>query len=552
MEPKIYSYARVSTAKQLDGTGMSMQHNQELITKLSVKHSLPISDTAMSDEGKSAYKGDHLNHELGAFLSAIKAGEVASGSILVVYSLDRLSRLKLGFAKQIYLDLTNAGISIYSELDAKLYKAHDAGDDIVSTIIFERAHNESATKSKRSISSALSQITNHQEGIRSPEGYPISLTVGTLPWWIDNSNGTIKVHEAYKLAIITIVDMSISGIGGTKIVNWLNDNVTPPKHCKDGLWKYSTISRLHKHRSLIGEYSVKLDGIDYALVDYMPVILPETKYYQFVEAKKRRSHSRVNGDPKTFITGLQICKCRFCYGPIISSSDGRNKTTVRCNRGSHDKAVCSGFSALAEPIEQAILDTVGFIVWNPVEAEEDNSTALKLAVADALQRLEDMKAMMAVAPSMALAQMLQALEAEAQTKQAEYEKALITNVTTTKPSAIIPDDVYGKRELIRRTFESIYIHKHGRSKILISLYNKRWGSIHIYMVRGEVIKSGSIYHCPVKQKELQDKTAFMLFAKDGRLNEWINSEDDLDINEYDIDSIVDISDHDFDVNEILN
>lgn len=83
-----------------------MQINDEVLKSLSNEHNLPIAQETYQDLGKSAYKGENLQNELGLFLSAVKSRTVAEGSILVLYSLDRLSRLEIGHAKQTYYDLT--------------------------------------------------------------------------------------------------------------------------------------------------------------------------------------------------------------------------------------------------------------------------------------------------------------------------------------------------------------------------------------------------------------------------------------------------------------
>ncbi len=202
--PKIYSYSRVSTLEQKKGSGIAIQINEEVLKKLSDEHNLAIAKDTYQDLGKSAYKGENLKHELGIFLEAVKNGAVVTGSILVVYSLDRLSRLEIGHAKQTYLDLTNNGVSVYSIVDNHLYRAHNAADDIIATITFERAHNESKNKSRRVIDAA-------KEGLkRWKETKEHQSSLGRSPFWIDQPTNTLNINaDGVKKA----VEMKLSGFG---------------------------------------------------------------------------------------------------------------------------------------------------------------------------------------------------------------------------------------------------------------------------------------------------------------------------------------------------
>ncbi|TOH11142.1 hypothetical protein CGI90_18130, partial [Vibrio parahaemolyticus] len=87
--PKIYNYARVSTTKQLKGVGLETQQQRSVLENLSQKYNLPIHDENFVDQGLSAYHGKHKDGAFGVVLSQIESGEIASGSILVVFSLDR-------------------------------------------------------------------------------------------------------------------------------------------------------------------------------------------------------------------------------------------------------------------------------------------------------------------------------------------------------------------------------------------------------------------------------------------------------------------------------
>ena len=232
---KIYSYTRISSTKQIDGLGLDIQIDDEVLKSLSTLHQLPIADKPLSDVGRSAFKGEHLKNNLGLFLKAVEENKVGVGSILVVYSLDRLSRQSLGFAKQIYLDLTNNGILIHSVTDNKTFKPHDIESEIFASIIFERAHNESKTKSNRTYDVAIKRANDHINGVRTDDGYSYLISLGNNPWWITNREDKAVVEQPQYFEVARkIYQMILDGWGNNKIVNFLNEHYEPPKSQANG------------------------------------------------------------------------------------------------------------------------------------------------------------------------------------------------------------------------------------------------------------------------------------------------------------------------------
>lgn len=373
LEPKIYSYQRVSSTSQLDGKGLELQSDAAILQRLSQEHNLPISEETMSDAGKSAYHGEHLKHELGAFISAIKAGEVAEGSILVVYSLDRLSRLQLGYAKQIYLDLTNNGISIFSMADNYLYRAHTPADDILSTIVFERAHNESKTKSKRVLGTAQTKIEDFMKGIRSSDGFPISIGVGRHPIHIDASKKDIRPHPYYFDMMKKMTELLADGWGISRITEYLNDNWKAPNGRP--VWNRTVVARLCAHPSLYGRLEITVDGKEYSLDDYYPALITADQWRTIQRAKSSRKRERHTVQAVAVLGGLM--KCGRCGGAIKIHYDSRgNYLSYACLRNAQ-KGNCSGIGSMtAKHVDRAVVQILSDVVWSQSQNRpESNSIA---------------------------------------------------------------------------------------------------------------------------------------------------------------------------------
>ena len=92
IRPRAYSYIRFSSPEQAKGD--SLRRQMELAEQYAEAHGLEL-DTELTfrDLGVSAYRGLNVETgELRAFLKAVEEGIVAPGSVLLVESLDRISR----------------------------------------------------------------------------------------------------------------------------------------------------------------------------------------------------------------------------------------------------------------------------------------------------------------------------------------------------------------------------------------------------------------------------------------------------------------------------
>ncbi|WP_180980479.1 recombinase family protein [Vibrio diazotrophicus] len=322
--PKIYSYSRVSTLEQKKGSGVAMQINEGVLNKLSKEHNLPIARETYQDLGKSAYKGEHLKHELGVFLEAVKNGTVATGSILVVYSLDRLSRLEIGHAKQTYLDLTNNGVSVYAIVDNHLYRAHNAADDIIATITFERAHNESKNKSSRVRDAA-------KEGLKKWKATgEAQSSLGRVPFWIDqptnkfnrNADGVRKAIELY-----------LGGVGCLKIKQHLDEHYPYEAVRKKGRrtsrtdqWDFTAINQVFTKPSLIGEKHITVDGVKHKLENYYPALIDVQTFQKLKQVKKLKGGRATENPVNHLLKGL--LKCGVCGGSMVLIDKGRGNSAI--------------------------------------------------------------------------------------------------------------------------------------------------------------------------------------------------------------------------------
>ncbi|WP_240701177.1 recombinase family protein [Vibrio lentus] len=338
--PKIYNYARVSTTKQLQGVGLETQQQRSILEELSKEHNLPIDDQNFVDRGLSAYHGKHKEGALGLVLSRIESGEISSGSILVVFSLDRLSRELVNVAMEQLLSIINRGVRVYTHIDKKMFDAKSqnlTADLIVSLIIMQRANEESATKSKRNITASKLALKKWKDtGI--PQG-----ALGRTPFWIDQSTNEFNINaEGVKKAI----EMKIAGYGDLKIKKHLDNHFkykptrVKGRVKKSNTWDYITICQLWGRRSLIGENSYTIEDVTHVMANYYPALIDDDTFHK-LQVRKKKKQGRDTGSGK--IAQLKsLARCGTCGGSMIFVDKGDNKVSYVCHlaiKGEHEREV---------------------------------------------------------------------------------------------------------------------------------------------------------------------------------------------------------------------
>lgn len=152
IRPKVYSYVRFSSPEQALGDSKRRQVAQA--RAWAIEQSMEL-DEELRDEGISGFRGANLQAEaaLGSFLRAVQSGTVVPGSVLVVESLDRLSRDKVLYALNTLSSLLLSGLRVVTLSDRREYTeasvAANPMDLMASLLVFMRANEESETKALR-------------------------------------------------------------------------------------------------------------------------------------------------------------------------------------------------------------------------------------------------------------------------------------------------------------------------------------------------------------------------------------------------------------------
>ena len=127
-----YSYTRISTKTKRQRKGDGIPRQLRLASEFSAKKGWILNtDFTLIDIGKSAYHGSNLddNAALGTFINAIENDLIQRPAVLLVESLDRLSREKIPKALQLFLTILNHGVSICTHFDGQIYSEKSIQED---------------------------------------------------------------------------------------------------------------------------------------------------------------------------------------------------------------------------------------------------------------------------------------------------------------------------------------------------------------------------------------------------------------------------------------
>lgn len=494
---QVYSYIRFSSLKQRAGTSIDRQ--LEYAKRWAAEHGMVLDESlTMRDEGLSAFHGRHVKQgALGVFLSAIDAGRIPRGSVLIVEGLDRLSRAEPMQAQGQLAQIINANITVVTAIDGKQYNRESIKanpmDLVYSLLVMIRAHEESETKSQR----AKAALRKHCEAWLAT-GQRRGGRHGKYPQWLDFKNGEWVLRPERAAAIRLAVDMFRRGHGHVRIADTLAER---RMMMTDGHPNSNQIYRIIRNPALKGTRVVDIDGETFALPGYYPAIVTPDEFDQLQDAMAQRANTSGASIRKIpgIITGIGVTYCGYCAGPMVamnvtsrargdgSLSDGNRRINCACKA---TKRPCAHpASVQAAQIERAIMtycaDQMNLAALldggDRLAAIHARLATARARVTEIEQRLEKItEALLAAddgATPLVFVRKARELEAELATARIEAQSAereLASASQTNTPamaeawqalihgvSTLNEDARLMARQLVRDTFERIAIYAKG-------------------------------------------------------------------------------------------
>lgn len=250
MARRAYSYIRFSSKKQAEGD--SKRRQQSYAPDLCRERGWTLDDSlVLEDLGVPAFRGQNrFVGSLRAFLEGVQSGRIASGSILIIESLDRLTRQAVDLAYDLVRELLKAGITICTMVPEREYSP-DKSADILQILeihfILARAHEESATKSAR-----LSAVWGEKKRLAVADRKPLSSAV---PAWLCLGERGFELIPERAEVVKRMFRWCIEGWGPNRIAAALNKGpFAVPSWGRSGLWVVAYVRKILTGRAAIGEY----------------------------------------------------------------------------------------------------------------------------------------------------------------------------------------------------------------------------------------------------------------------------------------------------------
>jgi DNA invertase Pin-like site-specific DNA recombinase len=351
----VYSYSRLSTGEQGEGDGQRRQDDGARAWV--ARHPGHVLDTALvlRDKGRSGFHGLNAKGKgaLARFLALIDAGVVKPGSVLLLESLDRLSRQQIKAARDIIDRILEAGVDIVTFLPEERFTGaglNDLVQRLKLDLYCQRAHEESLAKSER----AKANWSQKRLAIRRGQA-----VTACRPFWLDILQDeavvgpgrgkadwkrpvTFQLNAKVEILrhVFNLADPAQGNLGASRIAQdlvargWRLGRVKAATN--------ETIIRLLRDRRAVGEYQPchRRDANGHRapagepVPNYYPVAVSVEQFARVQQALKDRLRNQRGRRPAAVPNLFQ--------GIIYDARDGRRMHLRR----SHGKHVLTNIGAL--------------------------------------------------------------------------------------------------------------------------------------------------------------------------------------------------------------
>lgn len=335
MKKTAISYIRFSTAQQAEGE--SLERQARLARDYASKHDMVLDETlTMRDLGISAFTGKNLAQgALGAFVKAVVDKKVPPSCYLLIEDVDRLSRLPVMDALEVFKTIINGGVTVVTLKDEIQYTAEGLRDDwtrlMPVLVSMGRGYDESVRKSERIRDGWAAKKTKARKD-KTPLG-------ALAPAWLEYvpPNEKLRTPAGYvvdesKVEVIELIfKLSIGGKGMVAIAHELRERGIPPFGKRGvGSWSGSSLQRLLKNRALLGEYQPseyipyvengvrkrKQKPVGRPIEGFYPRVLDDATFLKATEALASRKIHNVTRQAKRVNLWQGVIKCTHCGGAL--------------------------------------------------------------------------------------------------------------------------------------------------------------------------------------------------------------------------------------------
>ncbi|WP_292330490.1 recombinase family protein [Mesorhizobium sp.] len=396
--PKAYSYVRFSTPEQERGD--SLRRQTEGAARYAALHGLDLDDKlTFRDLGVSAFKGaNEETGRLGEFLAAVEYQDIKAGSYLLVESLDRLSRQKPRKAVKVLERICEAGITVVTLDDGRVYTEAVLDDDptalMVALLVAARANEESAKKGRR-----VGEAWANKR--RNAATKPLS---ARCPGWLrlrEDKKGFDLIPERAD-TVRRVFAMTLAGRGQHAIAEALNKEGIPV-FGRGSHWHRTYIKKMLGDPSTIGAFTPhrvetvggKKRRVPTETVEgYFPPVIDREAFDRVNAMSSGRTVSGGgSGAMANILAGLAKCpKCRATMTRVNKGGKKGGKPYLVCTTAKAG-AGCEYRQARLEDVEEAIIRNAGWLnaslpaTDEALQMELEGATNLDMAISDEIENV---------------------------------------------------------------------------------------------------------------------------------------------------------------------
>jgi DNA invertase Pin-like site-specific DNA recombinase len=352
---KAFSYLRFSSPEQAKGDSFRRQN----------AHALDLDDTiTFHDLGVSAYRGvNSETGQLGTLLNAVQTGVIPKSSIILVESLDRISRQAARKALRAIESIVESGVSVVTLSDKREYTIESLDNDpinlLMALLTFIRANEESAIKSQR-IAAAWTE--KRKFALEKP-------MTARSPTWINLSNDRhcFELNTKYAIIVQRIFAAALEGRSVYSITRSLNEDQVPTLSGggrRAEYWQTTSVSTLLQNRAVTGTLVPHIQRVinggmirsELAPIrNYYPSIVSEADFdcVQKNRSKRYNFLKGVNKDTPVANILARLSRCSSCGSALVFNSHAGPTRYMLCKRVSL-KAGCHFRTVRYNEIENSV------------------------------------------------------------------------------------------------------------------------------------------------------------------------------------------------------
>ncbi|WP_445774190.1 recombinase family protein [Shewanella sp.] len=317
------SYSRFSSDVQKKGD--SLRRQLEIYQAIVQQHNLVDIGQAFTDEGKSAFKGKHLDGQLGALIELLQQQKLSSKPVLVIEKWDRLSRLEMNATIDLFRRVVKFA-DILDASDGALYTS-ESMNDITGYITLglkaHQAHIYSKNLSDRI--RAAKKRASLDSGQKIIKGQ-------NFPHWLKIENDAFVVINDRAVTIKKMYELKKQGMGTRSIVAYMNQHAETYKSWDSrgnpsGIWRTGTVRGHLKNIATTGVFQNK----DVHTADYYPRIISDVMFYEVYHSFQTQKQPAFNTNKRNGSNILYHVRCMTCDSSMTFIK--RDRSVLTCSRG---------------------------------------------------------------------------------------------------------------------------------------------------------------------------------------------------------------------------